>query len=167
MTTLATRSPTSMTSSSTAATRSDLTPFLRLDPRVITRRFADLSTALPGTAIRYAVKANPNPEVLRTLVRSGSGFDVASPAEVVACLAAGATPDQLLYSNPIKRRTDLKIAYDLGVRVYVVDCLPELLKVAEEAPGSSVLSHQQKAPAYLGREPPRREVPAPSTQGHP
>lgn len=112
MTTLATRSPTSMTSSSTAATRSDLTPFLRLDPRVITRRFADLSTALPGTAIRYAVKANPNPEVLRTLVRSGSGFEVASPAEVVACLAAGATPDQLLYSNPIKRRTDLKIAYD-------------------------------------------------------
>ena len=80
------------------------------------------------------MKANPHPAVLRLLVEAGSAFDVASPAEVVACLDAGATADQLLYSNPIKRRTDLQAAYDLGVRLYVVDCLPELLKLAEVAP---------------------------------
>ena len=115
------------------------TPFVRLDPRVVGQRFRELTTALPGTTIHYAVKANPHPAVLRLLVEAGSAFDVASPAEVVACLDAGATPDQLLYSNPIKRRTDLQAAYDLGVRLFVVDCLPELLKLAEVAPRAQVL----------------------------
>ncbi len=115
------------------------TPFLRLDPRVVGQRFTELSVALPGTDIHYAVKANPHPAVLRQLVEAGASFDVASPAEVVACLDAGATADQLLYSNPIKARADLRAAYDLGVRLYVVDCLPELLKLAEVAPRAKVL----------------------------
>src|SRR4051812_47618962 len=117
----------------------DATPFVRLDPRIVGQRYAELSRALPGTGIRYAVKANPHPAVLRLLVEGGSGFDVASPAEVVACLAAGANPHQLLYSNPIKRRSDLSSAYRLGVRLYVVDCLSELAKVADVGPGSQVL----------------------------
>ncbi len=115
------------------------TPYLHLDPRIVARRHADLTTALPGAAIHYAVKANPHPDVLRTLAAAGSGFDVASPAEVVACLDAGTSPDQLLYTNPVKRRSDVRDAFDLGVRVFVVDCMPEMLKVADEAPGSRVL----------------------------
>ncbi len=115
------------------------TPFLRLDPRVVTHRLTALSAALPGVGVHYAVKANPHPDVLRALVLAGSGFDVASPAEVSACLDAGARPDQLLYSNPVKRRSDLTAAYELGVRLYVVDSMPEMLKVVDEAPGSSVL----------------------------
>jgi ornithine decarboxylase len=121
------------------STVSDSTPFVRLDPRVVRQRFTELTAALPGTAIHYAVKANPHPAVLSLLVEAGSHFDVASPAEVVACLDSGATADQLLYSNPIKRRTDLQAAYDLGVRLYVVDCLPELLKMAQVAPRAQVL----------------------------
>ncbi len=115
------------------------TPYLLLDPRVAVDRYRDLSSALPDTAIHYAVKANPDPRILSKLARVGSRFDVASPAEVYACLNAGASPDQLLYSNPIKRRGDLASAYAAGVRLYVVDCLGELGKVADEAPGSSVL----------------------------
>ncbi len=115
------------------------TPYLLLDPRVAVDRYRDLSAALPDTAIHYAVKANPDPRILSKLARVGSRFDVASPAEVYACLDAGASPDQLLYSNPIKRRVDLAAAYAAGVRLYVVDCLGELGKVADEAPGSSVL----------------------------
>ena len=118
---------------------SQSTPFLHLDLEIVAQRFRQLSTALPGTAVHYAVKANPHPQVLETLVAAGSGFDVASPAEALACLDAGASSERLLYSNPIKRRTDLRAAHDLGVRLYVVDSMPELLKVVDEAPGSSVL----------------------------
>ena len=125
--------------SETEMTATTETPFLHLDPAVVSRQYADLASALPGTAIHYAVKANPHPDVLRTLVDVGAGFDVASPAEVVACLDAGASPDQLLYSNPIKRRSDLRAAVDLGVRLFVVDCMPEMLKIVDEAPGASVL----------------------------
>ncbi len=116
-----------------------MTPYLRLDPTIAVDRLDRLSAALPGTLIHYAVKANPHPALLALLVQRGCRFDVASPVEVEACLAAGATPEQLLYSNPIKRRSDLAAAYALGVRLYVVDSMTEMLKVSDVAPGSSVL----------------------------
>ncbi len=102
-------------------------------------RYRRLAAALPGTGVHYAVKANPHPELLRALVIAGSRFDVASPAEVLACLQAGATPDDLVYSNPVKLRADVETAYGLGVRLFVVDSPEETRKVVDAAPGSSVL----------------------------
>ena len=115
------------------------TPYLALDiPRAVLR-FRRLAAVLPGTAVHYAVKANPHPELLAALADAGACFDVASPAEVRACLAAGAGVDDLVFSNPVKRRDDLAEAARLGVRLFAVDSLPETLKVAETAPGTSVL----------------------------
>jgi ornithine decarboxylase len=115
------------------------TPYLELDLRRAEDRFAALSSALAGTAIRYAVKANPHPALLARLTRAGCGFDVASPAEVDACLDAGADPADLLYSNPVKRRTDISYASRAGVRIFVVDSVGEVGKVAAAAPGAAVL----------------------------
>ncbi len=114
-------------------------PLLELDLDVVTARVRELRAALPTTAIHYAVKANPHPEILRRLGEEGARFDVASPAEITACLAAGALPGELLYSNPIKRRADVVWAHDQGVRLVVVDTMEEVAKVAESAPGSAVL----------------------------
>ena len=44
------------------------------------------------------------PAAVGELATVGCRFDVASPAEVRAALYAGATPDTLVYSNPVKRR---------------------------------------------------------------
>jgi ornithine decarboxylase len=115
------------------------TPYLEIETAVVTDRLHALATALPGIAIHYAVKANPHPDVLAAVVAAGANFDVASPAEVRACLAAGAAPDDLVYSNPVKRRDHIAESAALGVRVFVVDSLPEVGKVAETAPGSAVL----------------------------
>jgi ornithine decarboxylase len=115
------------------------TPYLELDVRTAVRRFVRLSSALPGTAVHYAVKANPDPRLLSQLVAVGCRFDVASPVEVRAALDAGATPDDLVYSNPVKRRDHVAEAAALGVRLFVVDSLNEVDKVAEAAPGSRVL----------------------------
>ncbi|HEU4329787.1 MAG TPA: type III PLP-dependent enzyme [Lapillicoccus sp.] len=115
------------------------TPFLEIETAVVTDRLAALAAALPGLAIHYAVKANPHPDVLAAVVAAGANFDVASPAEVRACLAAGAAPDDLVYSNPVKRRDHIVESAALGVRVFVVDSLPEVRKVTEAAPGSAVL----------------------------
>ena len=65
------------------------TPRLDLDPAVAVARFEELATALTGTGIRYAVKANPHPALLAQLAAAGCGFDAASPAEVDAFYAAG------------------------------------------------------------------------------
>jgi ornithine decarboxylase len=115
------------------------TPRLELHVPTAVTRFRQLSAALPGTSVHYAVKANPHPVLLRALVGAGASFDVASPAEVRACLEAGARPDDLVYSNPIKLRADIFESVGLGVRLFVVDSPEETHKVAAAAPGTSVL----------------------------
>lgn len=115
------------------------TPYLELDVTAAVDRFVDLARALPGTAVHYAVKANPHPRLLSALAGLGCRFDVASPAEVRAALSAGARPDALVYSNPVKRRDHLVESAALGVRLFVVDSFAETHKVAEAAPGSEVL----------------------------
>jgi ornithine decarboxylase len=115
------------------------TPRLELHIPTAVARFRQLSAALPGTSVHYAVKANPHPDLLRALVAAGASFDVASPAEVRGCLEAGARPDDLVYSNPIKLRADIVESAGLGVRLFVVDSPEETHKVAAAAPGTSVL----------------------------
>ncbi|HYN28719.1 MAG TPA: type III PLP-dependent enzyme [Dermatophilaceae bacterium] len=115
------------------------TPYLELDVGVAVARYQELAAALPGTGIRYAVKANPHPALLRALATAGCSFDVASPAEVHAALAAGAAAGALVCSNPVRRRDHAAEVAGLGVRVVVVDSPQEVAKVAEVAPGSSVL----------------------------
>src|SRR4051812_15920092 len=115
------------------------TPYLHLDVAAAVSRFRRIGAALPGTAVHYAVKANPDPALLTALVAAGGRFDVAGPAEVVAVLEAGAAASDLVYSNPVKRRDDIAFAARLGVRLFVVDSLEETQKVAAAAPGSAVL----------------------------
>jgi len=115
------------------------TPYLDLDVAAAVTRFRRLAAALPDTGVHYAVKANPDPSLLAALATAGCRFDVASPAEVLAALDAGAAPSDLVYSNPVKRREDVGFAARLGVRLFVVDSADETRKVAAAAPGTSVL----------------------------
>ena len=115
------------------------TPRLELSVGTAVTRYLALASALPGTAIHYAVKANPHPVLLRALAQSGCRFDVASPAEVRAALDAGAPASHLVHSNPVARRDNLAQAYALGVRLFVVDSAGEVAKLADAAPGAAVL----------------------------
>ncbi len=115
------------------------TPRLELRVGTAVARYLALASALPGTAIHYAVKANPHPVLLRALAQAGCRFDVASPAEVRLALDAGAPASHLVHSNPVARRDHLAEAYSLGVRLFVVDSAGEVDKLADAAPGSSVL----------------------------
>jgi ornithine decarboxylase len=115
------------------------TPRLELSVGTAVRRYLTLASALPGTAIHYAVKANPHPVLLRALAQAGCRFDVASPTEVRAALEAGAPASHLVHSNPVARRDHLAEAHALGVRLFVVDSPGEVTKLADAAPGSCVL----------------------------
>jgi ornithine decarboxylase len=114
------------------------TPCLVIDLGVVRRSYQALTAALPAATVHYAVKANPAPQVLRLLVRLGAAFDVASPGEVSLCLAAGAPPAAICYGSTIKKRSDVSFAYAAGVRLFAVDSLPDLLNIAEVAPGAQV-----------------------------
>ena len=127
------------TSSRSTPTAATPTPYLELDVPHAVASYRRLANALPGTAMHYAVKANPDPTLLAALARAGCRFDVASPAEITAAILAGARAEELVYSNPVKRREDVRFAARLGVDLFVVDSPAEVEKVAEAAPGAGVL----------------------------
>jgi ornithine decarboxylase len=114
------------------------TPCLVMDLDAVRAGYTRVSTALPEARIRYAVKANPAPEILRLLAGVGSGFDVASPGEIERCLDAGADPALISYGNTIKKAADIRFASDHGVREFTVDSASDLADLARIAPGARV-----------------------------
>ncbi|MBO0734284.1 MAG: ornithine decarboxylase, partial [Methylocapsa sp.] len=91
-------------------------PCLVVDLDVVRENYAAFARALPDTRVFYAVKANPDPRILRLLAELGSCFDAASVAEIDEVLAAGATADRISFGNTIKKERDIRRAYELGVR---------------------------------------------------
>ncbi|MFN0262750.1 type III PLP-dependent enzyme [Tepidamorphus sp. 3E244] len=120
------------------ATRRPEGPCLVVDLDVVRENYSTYRRALPDSAIFYAVKANPAPEILRLLADMGSSFDTASVVEIEMALDAGATPDRISYGNTIKKERDIARAYELGVRLFAVDAFEEVEKVARAAPGARV-----------------------------
>jgi ornithine decarboxylase len=118
---------------------SNQTPVLLVDAHLVAQRYLELATALAGVHLHYAVKANPAPEVLKTLAAMGCRWDVASPGEIAAVLAVGADPAHLSYGNTIKKTADIAHAAQCGVRRFTVDSPDELAKITQVAPGSTVL----------------------------
>ena len=115
------------------------TPCLVIDLDVVEERYREVAAALPDADVYYAVKANPSAGLLARLASLGSRFDVASPAEIGLCMAAGADPARISYGNTIKKHRDIAFAFAAGVRLFVVDSEEELGKVAAAAPGAQVL----------------------------
>ncbi len=113
-------------------------PCLVLDLDVVRDNYTAFNKALPDTRIFYAVKANPDAQVLSLLASLGSCFDTASVVEIEQALAAGATPDRISFGNTIKKERDIARAYALGVRLFAVDCEAEVEKIARAAPGAKV-----------------------------
>lgn len=120
------------------AERAPATPCLVVDTAVVRERVSAFATEFGTAALRYAVKANPEPAVLRAVLAAGGGFDVASPAEIDACLAVGAAPKLLSYGNPIKKATDIAHASSRGVRDFTTDAVTDLENLARFAPGSTI-----------------------------
>jgi ornithine decarboxylase len=114
------------------------TPCLVIDTDEVAARYRDLSAAFPTARLCYAVKANPAPAVVSTLVAAGAGFDVAGRAEIELCLALGADPASLSYGNTIKKPADIAFAHHAGVREFVTDADEDLDSLARHAPGAQV-----------------------------
>ncbi|MEO4001592.1 ornithine/lysine decarboxylase [Mesorhizobium sp. CAU 1732] len=120
------------------ATRRPAGPCLVVDLDVVADNFNAFEKALPDSKIYYAVKANPAPEILRLLAGLGSSFDTASVAEIEMAMDAGAPADRISFGNTIKKERDILRAYELGIRLFAVDCVEEVEKIARVAPGSRV-----------------------------
>src|SRR5919201_1973225 len=78
--------------------------------RVLTQAFADSEHL-----ICYAVKANSNQAVLKTLARLGAGMDIVSEGELRRALAAGVPAEKITFSGVGKTREEMALALDCGI----------------------------------------------------
>jgi len=85
----------------------------------------------PGK-ILYAVKTNPHPEVIKTLLKSGiNQFDVASVEEIKAVRKFNQV-SKCSFMHTIKSREDISEAYfKYGVKTFALDTKDELIKIIE------------------------------------
>lgn len=113
-------------------------PVLILDTGIIRAKTRRFKAAMPRVQPHYAVKANPDPRVLRTLREEGCGFEIASIAELELLESLGVPAEEIYYSNPMKSRAFLEVAAARGVQWYVVDSVEEVQKVVAVKPDASL-----------------------------
>jgi len=124
------------------------TPLFVIDHAVLRRNYAAFRKHLPRVQIYYAVKANPDPGIVRTFFEAGASFDVASMPEfrIVYENIKGLHErerqkwiwDKIIYANPIKDNATLR---ELNVYKPLVtyDNLDEIGKVKRHAPDAGLM----------------------------
>jgi diaminopimelate decarboxylase len=104
------------------------TPFYCYSTATLERHYRVFSDAFAGekAVICYAMKANSNQSVLRTLARLGAGADVVSGGELKRALAAGIPPAKILFSGVGKTEAELRAALATDILCINVESEPEL-----------------------------------------
>lgn len=106
------------------------------DERTIRERCAELTGNIPGE-IHYAIKANPNVELLRLLRDCDLDAEAVSQGEVHLALEAGFAPDQIVYTCGYAGDAELRAVAREGIHVHA-DSLHQVAVVADEAPEAGV-----------------------------
>ena len=104
------------------------TPFYCYSTATLTRHYRVFSQAFAGidSLVCYAMKANSNQAVLRTLARLGAGADVVSEGELRRALAAGIRPEKIMFSGVGKTAREMDFALANGIHCFNVESEPEL-----------------------------------------
>ncbi|MFH0834220.1 MAG: type III PLP-dependent enzyme [Patescibacteria group bacterium] len=114
------------------------TPFLIIDLKKIAENYDAFHDNFSEAKIFYAIKANPNPEVLKLLAKKGSNFDAATIFEINKLLDLGISADRISFGNTIKKEADIELAFQKGVRIFVTDSFDDLQKIGRRAPGAKI-----------------------------
>lgn len=113
------------------AERVGQTPFFAYDRALLSKRIAQLRTALPaGIELSYAIKANPMPAVVQHLSGLVDGFDVASALELRTALDTPVPSDRVSFAGPGKAPDELRQAVAAGVTVEL-ESATEATRVSE------------------------------------
>lgn len=107
------------------------TPLYVYSRRTLTDHFTRLETALQPLDHRicFAMKANSNLAVLRTLANLGSGFDIVSEGELRRVLAAGGDPRACVFAGVGKREEEIRFALRQGIYCFNAESEPELARI--------------------------------------
>lgn len=104
------------------------TPFYCYSTATLERHYRVFSEAFGEvkSLVCYAMKANSNQSVLRTLAKLGAGADVVSGGELKRALAAGIPPEKIVFSGVGKTAPELRAALAADILCLNVESEPEL-----------------------------------------
>ena len=113
------------------------TPFYCYSTATLERHYRVFTEAFTGvpTLVCYAMKANSNQSVLRTLARLGAGADVVSGGELKRARAAGTPPERIVVSGVGKTEAELRQAVTEDILCLNVESEPELELLSQVASG--------------------------------
>ncbi len=100
------------------------TPFHIYDEKGIRENARALNKAFSwnkGYKEYFAVKATPNPYLMKILHEEGCGMDCSSYTELMLCESCGITGDDIMFSSNVTPEEDMKKAYDLGANINLDD----------------------------------------------
>ncbi|RDI51255.1 diaminopimelate decarboxylase [Microvirga subterranea] len=111
------------------------TPFYCYSTATLERHYRVFAEAFADTdaLVCYAMKANSNQAVLKTLGRLGAGMDIVSEGELRRALAAGIPGDRIVFSGVGKTKAEMAFALDSGILCFNVESEPELEALSEVA----------------------------------
>jgi diaminopimelate decarboxylase len=111
------------------------TPFYCYSTATLERHYRVFADAFAGIdhLVCYAMKANSNQSVLRTLAKLGAGADVVSGGELKRALAAGIPANKILFSGVGKTEAELRAALAADILCINVESEPELAALSEVA----------------------------------
>ena len=119
------------------------TPFYCYSRATLERHFRVFDEALAGLdhTVCYAVKANGNVAVIKTLAQLGAGADVVSGGELMRALAAGVPASKIVFSGVGKSQAEMAQALDAGIYQMNVESEPELVALSEVAAAKGKTAH--------------------------
>lgn len=121
-------------------TKRHSTPFMLIREEMLKKQYDRFCDCLPEVTPYFAIKSNPHNEIIKTFVKLGSGFDVASAAEMKQVLRLGASPSKIIFAHTIKSIEDIRFAKRRRVKLMTFDNEPELYKIAKHYPKAQVLA---------------------------
>lgn len=103
------------------------TPLYLYDLAALLARREEIKVALPSNLlITYAVKANPNRDIVRVMGSAYDGIDVASQGEIEIGLAAGVPAERMSFAGPGKSVAELRFAIQSGLGTISLESEREL-----------------------------------------
>jgi diaminopimelate decarboxylase len=104
------------------------TPFYCYSTATLERHYRVFTEAFAGekALVCYAMKANSNQSVLRTLAKLGAGADVVSGGELKRALAVGIPPERIVFSGVGKTEAEIRAALAADILCLNVESEPEL-----------------------------------------
>jgi diaminopimelate decarboxylase len=119
------------------------TPFYCYSTATLTRHYKVFAGAFADVdaLVCYAMKANSNQAVLRTLAKLGAGADVVSGGELKRARAAGIPPEKIMFSGVGKTAAELALAIDEGILCINIESEPELALLSQIAASKGARAH--------------------------